>query len=233
MFKFRYFPPSIQMLHTVKLLTPQKEKNSLQSQKYYFYTNYLSFAKNCSMDKTVNWHREKSVQIRSYFWSTFSCFRTEYRKIRTRNNSVFGYFSRNVGKIIYRGNAIKFEKEKSLLFQCSPKRYYYRTDFFNKSFIWSHLLKKSLLKNFIFCAVRALVFNPIEDGLFGSTHIWNRSLSALYPIPKIFYVYLKIMKLGKVIRSLEKLKNIRKSRDLPPLYKWIYFNEDFIVINVL
>ena len=29
----------------------------------------------------------KSVQMRSYFWS-------EYRKIRTRNNSVFGHFSR-------------------------------------------------------------------------------------------------------------------------------------------
>ena len=28
----------------------------------------------------------KSAQIRSYFWS-------EYRKIKTRNNSVFGHFS--------------------------------------------------------------------------------------------------------------------------------------------
>ena len=50
----------------------------------------------------------KSVQIRSYFWSVFSCIRTEYgdlrlnlriqyeyRKIRTRNNSVFGHFSRS------------------------------------------------------------------------------------------------------------------------------------------
>ena len=36
----------------------------------------------------------KSAQIRSYFWSVFSCIRTEYRKIRTRNNSVFGHFSR-------------------------------------------------------------------------------------------------------------------------------------------
>ena len=31
-------------------------------------------------------HCVKSVQIRSYFWSIFSCIRTEYRKIRTRNN---------------------------------------------------------------------------------------------------------------------------------------------------
>ena len=45
----------------------------------------------------------KSVQIRSYFWSVFSCIRTEYgevqseyRKIRTSNNSVFGHFSHSV-----------------------------------------------------------------------------------------------------------------------------------------
>ena len=65
-------------------------------------------------------HCVKSVQIRSYFWSVFSCIRTEYgfygvniriqpeyRKIRTRknstdfrrcstrNNSVFRHFSRS------------------------------------------------------------------------------------------------------------------------------------------
>ena len=40
-------------------------------------------------------HYVKSVQIRSYFWSVFSCIRTEYKKIRTRNNSVFGHFSRS------------------------------------------------------------------------------------------------------------------------------------------
>ena len=38
-------------------------------------------------------HCVKSVQIRSLFWSVFSCIRTEHRKIRTRKNSVFGYFS--------------------------------------------------------------------------------------------------------------------------------------------
>ena len=37
-------------------------------------------------------HCMKSVQIRIYFWSLFFCIRTEYRKIRTRNNSVFGHF---------------------------------------------------------------------------------------------------------------------------------------------
>ena len=38
----------------------------------------------------------KRVQIRSFFWSVFSHIWTEYGKIRTRKNFVFGYFSRNV-----------------------------------------------------------------------------------------------------------------------------------------
>ena len=37
----------------------------------------------------------KSVQIQSYFWSVFSCIRTEYRKIWSKNKSVFGHFSRS------------------------------------------------------------------------------------------------------------------------------------------
>ena len=43
------------------------------------------------------WHCVKSVQIWSFFWFVFSCIRIEYRKIRTRKNSVFGHFSRSVG----------------------------------------------------------------------------------------------------------------------------------------
>ena len=35
----------------------------------------------------------KSNQIRSYFWSLSSCIQSKYRKVRTRNNSVFGHFS--------------------------------------------------------------------------------------------------------------------------------------------
>ena len=38
----------------------------------------------------------KSVQIRGYFWSVFFCIQSEYRKIRTTKNSVFGHFSRSV-----------------------------------------------------------------------------------------------------------------------------------------
>ena len=45
-------------------------------------------------------HCVESVQKRSYFWSVFSygvnlCIQYEFRKIRTRNNSVFGHFSRS------------------------------------------------------------------------------------------------------------------------------------------
>ena len=30
-----------------------------------------------------------------FFWSIFSCFQSEYKKIRIRKNSVFGHFSRS------------------------------------------------------------------------------------------------------------------------------------------
>ena len=40
----------------------------------------------------------KSVQVRKYFWSVFSCIRTECRKIRNWKNSVFGHFSLSVVK---------------------------------------------------------------------------------------------------------------------------------------
>ena len=45
----------------------------------------------------IQFHCVKSVQIRSFFCSEFSQIRIEFfGKIRTRNNSVFGHFSRNV-----------------------------------------------------------------------------------------------------------------------------------------
>ena len=41
----------------------------------------------------------KSVRIRSFLWSIFSCNWTKNRKIRTRKNSVFGHFScSDIGK---------------------------------------------------------------------------------------------------------------------------------------
>ena len=43
-----------------------------------------------------------SVQMQSYFWSVFSCIQSKFRKIRTRNNSALGHFSRrNHEMIIY------------------------------------------------------------------------------------------------------------------------------------
>ena len=35
-------------------------------------------------------------KVFNYFWSVFPCIHSEYMKIRTRNNSVFGHFSRSV-----------------------------------------------------------------------------------------------------------------------------------------
>ena len=37
-------------------------------------------------------HCVKSVQIRSFFWSVFSCVQTEYRKIRTRKTPYLDTF---------------------------------------------------------------------------------------------------------------------------------------------
>ena len=41
----------------------------------------------------VTFHCVKNVQKRSFFWSLFSFrIQSEYRKIRTRKNSIFGHF---------------------------------------------------------------------------------------------------------------------------------------------
>ena len=37
----------------------------------------------------------ESVQMLSFLWSECSCIRTEFWKIRSRKNSVFGHFSRS------------------------------------------------------------------------------------------------------------------------------------------
>ena len=41
-------------------------------------------------------HWVKSVQIRSIFWSVFSCIQSEYKKLWTRKNSVFRHFLHRV-----------------------------------------------------------------------------------------------------------------------------------------
>ena len=45
--------------------------------------------------KPLSIHCVKSVQIRSFFRSVFSCIQFEYSKIQTRNKSVLGHFSRS------------------------------------------------------------------------------------------------------------------------------------------
>ena len=56
---------------------------------------YEPFCRTVSFENPFYLHCVKSVQIRSYFWSVFSCIRAKYRKKRTRNNSVYGHFSRS------------------------------------------------------------------------------------------------------------------------------------------
>ena len=53
-------------------------------------------------------HCVKSVQIRSFFWSVFSSIQSEYRKIRTRNNSIFGHFTQLMSQWIVQGNTLSF-----------------------------------------------------------------------------------------------------------------------------
>ena len=52
------------------------------------------FKLGCPHDR-MGYHCVKNVQIWSYFWSAFSCIHYKYRKTWTRNNSVFGHFSRS------------------------------------------------------------------------------------------------------------------------------------------
>ena len=58
----------------------------------------------------------KSVQIRSFFWSAFSYIPSEYRKIRTRKNSVFEHFSRSdtpANKSVYEARTLGVEQYSS------------------------------------------------------------------------------------------------------------------------
>ena len=42
------------------------------------------------------YHCLKGVQLWRFFWSVFSSIQFEYRKMRTRKNSILGHFSRSV-----------------------------------------------------------------------------------------------------------------------------------------
>ena len=45
-----------------------------------------------SLQKKKKKHCVKGVQIRSFFWSVFSCIQSEYRKILTRKNPYLDTF---------------------------------------------------------------------------------------------------------------------------------------------
>ena len=75
-------------------------------------------------------HCVKFVQIRSFFWSVFSCIRIEYgnllrktkhcmksTQIRTSKSSVFGHFSRSESQPIFPCSTMKF------MFWCLKKIY--------------------------------------------------------------------------------------------------------------
>ena len=68
------------------------------------WNNYIGFQRDVSQvvawnyNMRIAWysHCLEIVQIWRFLSSVFSCIRTEYRKIWTRNNAAFGHFSRSV-----------------------------------------------------------------------------------------------------------------------------------------
>ena len=103
----------------------------------------------------------KSVQIRSYFWSVFSCIRTLFTQYNAQKMNFF---------------------VKNLFSKCEHIRIKLR--------IYSHLLNKSLTENFIFCVVNIIgfttesckfFFKPNCQSLvyFTSINTWHRLVSSL------------------------------------------------------
>ena len=72
-------------------LSPVWRRNTDIESCPHFFLYYLLFQN----ERRILLHYVKSVQIGKHFWFVCSCIWTEYRKIRTRNNSVFGHFSRS------------------------------------------------------------------------------------------------------------------------------------------
>ena len=78
--------------------------------------------------RSWNLHCVKNIKIRSYFWTVFSWIQTEYRKIRTRNKSAFGYFSRSVTfihcsdiRFTWNQNLAEFYKIEQILVNTSKR----------------------------------------------------------------------------------------------------------------
>ena len=121
---------------------------------------------------------------------------------------------------------------------CTKMKFYFK-DFFSKCDqirrflrLWSHFLKKSLMENFIFCAVRItpntdtfyaviVVTTPkpltlFRMGFFGAAH----GSGGGGGLPKISHTYPTMIKLGTVIPYLRKIQKKYKSRDTSFEFCW-------------
>ena len=98
--------------------------------------------------------------------------------------------------------------------------------------IWSHLLKKSLMEKFTFCAVNAETFlrdifcassllTLLRINLFGAPHGWG---AKRLPLPKICHRYPIVMKFGTAIPYLKKIQTIYKWQARP-------FSSAYIIIS--
>ena len=125
------------------MLESSLNKSSKWFKKSFQYNVFPSFFLYCSK------HCVKSVQIRSNFWSVFSCIQSKYRKIRIKNNSVFGHFSRSEN----------FQKSDSLIYLWVVAFYKSKQNNKNLAFFWNLLVGK-LGKNDIFSEIhRWLLLN--------------------------------------------------------------------------
>ena len=82
--------------------------------------------------------------------SLIICFEVFY-KFTTSTTSIWQYL-RGKHLLFYTAQKMKFSI-KDFCSKCDKIRSFLR--------IWSHLLKKSLIENFIFCAVLDMIFSPI------------------------------------------------------------------------
>ena len=118
--------------------TQTNEVRAMYHRTFLFY--YRTSGINCQN------HCMKNFQIRSFFWSVFSCIglnteiqvvnlliQSEYRKIETRKKSVFGQFSRSEYK---RQSPGKFPSANTLIIQKPGIKSQLCFHFFGKSVIF-------------------------------------------------------------------------------------------------
>ena len=104
----------------------------------------------------------KSVQIRNYFWYVFSCIQSESRKIRSRNNPVFGPFSRSDRT---ENNQKKFKHQINFckkLLRTKKKSYYSNLDI--KKAIDNKTFWKTMIPLFTKGPLKGEKINLIENG---------------------------------------------------------------------